>query len=270
MSNRALPDDAAPRLMYHAKVTRWRYFRRAFAALIGGLAAGGATFVLTQVLPQGVIVPALVIDIGLLAGIALTAWFALRMVINVLRMITRHSAEIRVYDKGFVWKRGDHAQKYAWRQLISYRESGRGLYLFGRPMLQWGGHELITDDGEIHVFRAGYGSFRTFAAFVRPFADHATSVKMSQALRQNQPVMLHKKLTVYPGGVQAKGVDIAWSEVDAVTDKARKTLRIRTRDRVGWRTVARFKARSVENVGGFIELTRSMQSQFQPQRFRGK
>jgi hypothetical protein len=117
------------------------------------------------------------------------------------------------------------------------------------------------DDERLFKFTSVHGDPRLFARIVRPYAAYVTSVKLSRALRQDHPVLLHPRLTLYPGGVEAGKTEIHWSALDAVVKNGR--LIVRRRDRGEIKTIRRYPLHSVDNVGGFLEIVKSTQRQYQ-------
>ena len=75
---------------------------------------------------------------------------------------------------------------------------------------------------------------------------------------------LHSRLTVYPGGVEAGKTEIPWSELDATVKNGR--LLVRRRERSGFKTIRRYSIHSVDNVGGFLEIVKSTQRQYESQK----
>jgi hypothetical protein len=251
------------RLIYSSEVKRSRYFRRFMWLLLGTLAIIGAYVALREAALRS-LSDSLLLDIGKAVAIILGGFFAIRGLYNLVLTFIRKSETLRFYNKGFVWSQGNRDYKYKWTELARFREGARGLYVFGRPILQWGAHRLTMDDERVFKFTSVHGDPRTFARIIRPYAAYVMSVKISQTLRQDRPVRLHSRLTVYPGGVEAGKTEIHWSELDATVKNGR--LLVRRRERGGFKTIRRYSIHSVDNVGGFLEIVKSTQRQYESQK----
>jgi hypothetical protein len=89
---------------------------------------------------------------------------------------------------------------------------------------------------------------------------------MGRILREEKPVKIHPRLTVWPGGVEVGRQEIPWSELDVRLKGSQ--LIIRRKNRSGkFRTVRRYNARKVDNVGGFMELVSATIPNYQRERF---
>jgi hypothetical protein len=246
---------AAPsRVLYSMEIRRSRYFRRFLLLLVVALAVAGAYVSLNLASARGLADP-LLLDVGKAVAILLLAILAVRGLYNLIQTFIRRSESLNVYNKGFIWNRGGKVYKYRWTDLVCFREGARAIYLFGRPVFQWGAHVLQMEDERLFKFRSYHGSTRTFARVVRPYAAYVTSVKISRLLRQDRPVRLHPRLTLYPGGVEAGKTQIRWSELDLLVRAGR--LLVRRRHGKGIKTIRRYSIASVDNVGGFIDLVKS-------------
>lgn len=253
----------APRIIYESEVRRSRYFRRFMWLLLGTAATTGAFVALNEATLRNLASPFL-LDIGKAAAILLGGFLAVRALYNLTLSIIRRTETLRFYNKGFVWTRGSKSYKYKWTELDRFREGARGLYLFGRPILQWGAHLLEMDDERLFKFRSIHGNPRTFARIVRPYAAYVTSVKLSRQLREDRPVTLHPRLTLYSNGVEAGKTEIHWSVLSAVVKNGR--LLVQRLDRGGAKTVRRYPIHKVDNVGGFLEIVKSSQRQYESMR----
>jgi hypothetical protein len=254
---------APSRIIYHTDMKRSRYFRRFIWLLLGTVTTIGAYAALREAAFRGIATP-LALDIGKAAAILLGAFFTVRGLYNLILTFTRRSESLRFYNKGFVWTQGNKAYKYKWTELASFREGARGIYLLRRPILQRGAHRLVMDDERVFKFTSVHGDPRLFARTVRPYAAYVTSVKLSRALRQDRPVRLHPRLIIYPGGVEAGKTEIHWSSLDTIVKNDRLLVRRRKRGEI--KTIRGYALHSVDNVGGFLEIAKSMQRQYQPTR----
>jgi hypothetical protein len=240
-----------PRLLYQSEIRRSAYWRRLPTLLLGLGGAAGAFWALGYANRQGVTDP-LLLEIGQTAAVLLGALLFVKLGLNLFRGLTRRSERIRAYDVGIKWQRGGRVAKYEWEDVESFREGASGVYVGKQPILQWGAHRLTMEDGTILKVTPAHGDARRFAHAVRqPIAD-VTSARMSRALRQELPVRLHRRLTLYKGGIEANGKPIAWSRVRLDVRGGRLRVRQRRDGRVS--TVARFGVGSIDNFGGLLEL----------------
>lgn len=249
----------APRVLFTAEVRRSRYFRRFMWMILATLTTTGAYLALNQAALQGLADP-LLIDGGKAVAIVLGGLLAVRMLYNLILMLIRRSEALLLYNKGFLWTKGGKTYKYRWTNVRRIREGARGIYLFRRPLIQWGAHTLEMDDEQVFRFRARLGNPRLFAHVVRPYAAYVTSIKISRELRDDRPVRLHPQLTLYKGGVEAGNTQIHWAEVDATVKRGR--VQVRRRDAKGYKTIRRYALHRVDNVGGFLEVVNSTHRQF--------
>lgn len=247
----------ASRVLFYAESRRSHYFRRFLWLLLGTLTAAGAYLALQTASQRGVADP-LLLDVGQLVAIVLAGLFAARGIYSLILGFARQSQAVQLYSKGFLWTQGGRTYKYRWTQLARFREGARGIYLFRRPLLLWGAHQLQMDDERTFRFNGRLGSPRHFAHVARPYAAYVTSVKMSRALRDDRPVRLHPQLTLYPGGVEAGKIEIHWSQLAASVKK--RQLTVQRFDRNRFRTVRRYALHRVDNVGGFLEIVNTQHS----------
>lgn len=257
-----------PRLVFQATVERRRYWRRARFALIV-LAAVMLGMVALRLARDATAADLALLDLGFLAAVIAAALLSLRVIVNLLRWRSRRDEKLAVFDQGFVWTRDGKQHKYAWGKLAVLREGAGGLYLGRRPLVQWGAHTLTMTDGQVFRVTPVHGDLRRFARIVRPLAAEVTGTRMGRILRQEKPVRLHPKLTVWPGGVEAGKREIPWSELDVGVKRGR--LVIRARDAKGrFIPVLRCRVSRVDNVGGFLDLARATIRNHQPERFARK
>jgi hypothetical protein len=256
------------RLIYAASVKRGRFGRQFLLGLLGALTSVGAYAALREAgLRPEIDVPPLALDIGKLAAIILGGWLAVRSLIGLWRALTRPSQAVRVYNKGFAWEKGGVKNRYRWQQLLTFREGARGIFLGGRPLLQWGAHELTMDDRQVLRFTADMGNTRAFADAVRPYTSYVTSVRIGRLLRQNQSVKLHPKLTVTPSGVEAGKTEVTWADMDI--QASRSGLSLRKRSPQGkFKTVRHYPLHALENAGGFLELAQGTIRNYQPESYK--
>lgn len=257
-----------PKLLFQAVITKQPYRRRFWFSVLIIAATLGAWFALDMAGKRG-LVDANLIDIGWLAAAAIVALMTVRAFVSLFRMITRKNETLRFFDRGFSWTRGDQKYQYGWGKVDVFREGAGGIYLGKRPLAQWGAHTLTMTDGQVFKVTPVYGNLRRFARAVRPYIAEATGVQMARALRDDQSIRLHRKLTVWPGGIEIGKHEIPWSGLNVKLEKNR--LILQSKDSKGkFKTVKGYAIRSVDNVGGFVELATSTIRNHQRERFENK
>lgn len=254
-----------PKLIYEIQVDP-KPFRRRFAwSALATVTTVGALIALDRAGQRSTLDPQLLF-VGQGVGLVVLILFTIRTLQNLWRGITRKNERLRFYDKGFVWKREADEYKYGWPQLQFYRNSTRGLYLGKRPLIQLGAYILKMQDGKTFKITGAHGDIRAFASAVRRYVSYATGVHMGRALRQNEIVTLHPKLKVQSDGIFAGKEGVHWSDMDVSLSHQRLT--IRRKDANGKvRKVRSYDTRSVNNVGGFMEVAVSAIQNHQPERF---
>jgi hypothetical protein len=261
---------APPKLRYQAEVNRRKFWRRLPMLLLGVGGAAGAYWALSYSARRGdVTVDGWLLDIGRLVAAVLAGYLAVLAGLCLYRALTRRNERIKVFDKGFTWRRMGRVYKYSWSQIDVLREGAGGIYLRRRPLLTWGKHRLMMDDNKVFTFKPTHGDPRRFIAAVRrPVAD-VTGQRMASTLREESPVVLTKGLTVFPGGIEARRKEIPWSRVNVVVKGG--TLRVQQKRADGrFKTVARYRVSSIDNLGGFMELAYTTIRNHQPERFGKK
>lgn len=258
--------EEKPRLIYGASVRRKRYFSRFVRALFLVLVVAAAYLALVEASARGLANP-LLLDAGKLTAVVLAGLLSVRGLYNLVMGLARRSESLRIYDKGLLWARGGQKHKYAWHQLAAYREGTRGLYLARWPLMQWGSNTFVMADGQRFRYGQRFGDTRIGTEAVRRYAAYVTGVRMGQALRSEKPVKLHPRLTLYPTGIETGKADIHWSEADVQLDGDRLVIR-RLEPDGRFKTVARYRQREVDNVGGLLELAEATIRNYQPDRFR--
>jgi hypothetical protein len=187
-------------------------------------------------------------------------------VLNLWYWLRRRDEDLHFFDKGFVWTRGKEQYKYGWSQLDIYREGGSGVYFGKRPVLQWGAHTLTMLDGSSFKVTGAYGSLREFTEATRGYAARVTGTRMAQTLREEHPVKLHPKLTLWPGGVEAGKEEIPWSEVEIRVWNGRVVV-LKKMKSGKFRTIRRYNMKQVDNVGGLMNVVTSTIRNYQRERF---
>lgn len=255
-----------PRLIYGASIRRKSYVKRCLRALLLTVVVAAAYLALEEAARRGLADP-LLLDVGRLVAVVLAGLLAVRALYNLALTLARRSETVRMYDKGIVWTHAGQQHKYAWHQLETYREGARGLYLARWPLVQWGANTLTMTDGTRFRYNHRFGDTRPGTEAARRYADYVTGVRMGRALRSERAVKLHRRLTVYPTGIESGRHEIHWSEVDV--RMAGNRLEIRRLDKKGrFKTVSRYARHQVDNVGGLLDLTGATMANHQPQRFR--
>lgn len=259
--------SADARLIYTVTVRRGRYIRLFLRALLGSLAAVAAYLALNEVVARGLIDPvanAALLDLGRTVAIVVAAWLGARALYHLVLALVRRTETISVYHQGVAWGTKRRSQKQGWSQVTTFRESARALRVFGQPLLQWGAHVLTFEDESELRFRPYHGDPRQFARVVRPYAARITSTKMGQQLREERPVRLHRRLTIYPGGIEAGTKEIHWDDLHLRVERHRLIVRQRdaerqARGKTPWKVVARYSIDRVDNVAGLLELWKGVQ-----------
>ncbi len=241
-----------PQLIFRAAVVRRAYWRRARFALLA-LAAVMLGMVGLRLARDAAAADLALLDLGFVAAVAAAALLSLRAALNLARWWRRRDETLAFFDQGFVWTRAGKQHKYSWGKLAVLREGAGGLYLGRRPLVQWGAHTLTMTDGQVFRVTPLYGDLRRFARAVRPLAAAVTGARIGRTLRQERPVRLHPKLTVWPGGVEAGRREIPWQDLGVGVKRGR--LVIRAKGETGrFTTVRRYRISRVDNVGGFLDL----------------
>lgn len=259
--------SAEVRLLYTTTVRRGKYVRLFLRTLLGSLAAIGAYLALGEVAARGLIDPvsnAALLDLGRTVAIIVAAWLGARAIYHLVLALVRRTETISVYHQGIAWGTKHRNDKRGWSQVMTFRESARALRVFGQPLLQWGAHVLRFEDGAVLRFRPHHGDPRQFARVVRPYAARITSSKMGQQLREERPVRLHPRLTVYPGGIEAGNKEIHWDDLHLRVEHHRLVVRQRdperqARGKMPWRVIRRYPLGQVDNVAGLLELWKGVQ-----------
>ncbi|MBI5669621.1 MAG: hypothetical protein HZC41_16585 [Chloroflexi bacterium] len=254
-----------PRLVFQSTIRRKQYFRRFAWSTLAAVAALAAVLALDFAANRGVADRRLLL-VGGVAGIAAVVWFGVRAVVNLWRGLRRRDEDLRFFDKGFVWTRGKEQYKYGWSQVATFREGGSGIYVGRRPVLQWGAHTLRMLDGRVLKITGAHGSLRQFADAVRRYPARVTGTRMAQTLRQEQPVKLHPRLTLWPGGIEAGRHEIPWSQVEVRVRNGRLVI-LRRGASGKFHVIRRYNIRQVDNVGGLMDLAPSTIRNHQRERF---
>jgi hypothetical protein len=263
------PFDTPPKLLYESDVRRRQYWKRFPTLVLGVLAAAGAYWALSYAQRQGVAVDALILNIGRLLAILLGGYLAVLGGLCLYRAFTRPNERIRVYDQGVAWKRGTTTRRYKWGQLQAYREGAQGLYIGRQPLLQWGAHQLKMDDGRTIKVTHVHGDARTFKRAVSKGAAKVTSTQIARALRNDEAVTLHPKLKLFPGGVEARGKEISWAQLNVRIRGGQLVVEQLAADGK-FKPIARFATSKINNLGGFMQLAYQTIRNYQPQRFNIK
>ncbi len=256
-----------PKLIYEVVVERKPYFRRFRLAMIGFLAGAGAVFALNEAYARQVADTNL-LNIGWLVAVVVSGLLFLHAVINLVRGWTRRNETLRFFNQGIVWTQEAATERYGWSKLATLREGGRGLYVGKSPLVQWGAHTLTMDDGRVFRITPRYGNLREIGAVMRPYAARVTGMNMGRTLREEEPVQIHPRLIVWPGGVQVGKREIPWTDMDVRLKNGRLT--IRAKDGKRFKVVRTFPAHTVDNMGGFVELATTTIRNYQPERFKKK
>jgi hypothetical protein len=254
-----------PHLIYQASVERKRFRRRFLFAFIAALAAGIAWIALEQAGARGLIDSAL-LGIGQIAALVVLVLSAVRAIISLITWLRRKDESLRMFDQGFTWTRGKDTYKSSWNKLITFREGARSLRIFGRPLLQWGAQTLKMHDGRVFKFTSAHGDPHEFAKAIRPFVAEVTGTRMAKALRAEKPVKLHRKLIIYPGGLEIEKLQIPWTEADVKVGGGKLTVS-KLNKNGKFKSVHRYPISQIDNLSGFVEMATSTMKNYQPERF---
>lgn len=245
-----------PKLLFEVTLERRPYRRRFLFLIIVILAAVLAWVALQQAKAR----PDLQIDmraleVGSLAAGVIILLASIRAVIMLVRWRSRPNEHLRFFDQGFSWTRGDEKFQYRWEKLQTFRESGRGIYTKKRPLLQWGAHTLVMSDKRVFKLQPRHGDLRQIARSIRPYAAEVTGIRMGRRLREEKPVRVHPRLTVWPGGLQVGKEELPWKALNVFVKGERLIVQTNLNGKV--RIVRRIPTYQVDNLGGFMELATS-------------
>jgi hypothetical protein len=253
--------DSAPstaRLLYATGTRRRLYVRFFLRALLGVVAAIAAGLAVSAIAGRGQL-PPLIANLLLLIAFLAGLWFAIRLVVQLVRVFTRRTVAVHLYDKGFLWTEKGVTTRHRWGDVVAFREGVRAVQVFGRRWLERGAHTITVENGREYRFTPAMGDADAFAQYVRPYAAHVTSLRMGRALNLEQPIKLSDKLVLYPGGVAWKRAEVPWAELRVAVDGdwSQITLR-RVQPGVKPKVLARLPLYSIDNAGGFVEIARPM------------
>jgi hypothetical protein len=189
-----------PRLLMEATLNRRPFFRRAGLSLLGMIAALLGIWGLYEAnnlgkIPAGSWLP-LTVAVGIIAIL-----FLIRTILNFVRWLRTKNETLKLYNQGIVRTRGNDTVKYSWGSLHTYREGSRAL-------------RLTMQNGQVINIDERYGDLARWASYIRQYAARVTGVYIARAIREERPVVLHPKLTVWPGGIEVDKKEIPWSSVD--------------------------------------------------------
>lgn len=263
-----------PRLIYEFAISRRHDVRRFFWNLLAAVAAFGAWVALDAVPSRtDADIDPLLLRVGEIVALGVTALFAVRAFFNLLRALRRRNESGRIFDRGFTWSRGvgkrKTEEKYAWTQVKTFREGVRTIRIGRLVLAQRGAHVLTMRDGEVYKFTAAKGNPHAFVKAVRPYVSDVIGERMARSLREGKTIRVHPQLAVSPKGIMAGDEKIRWSELDV--DVKGGTLSIKKLDKNGkFKRVKAFPLTQMDNVGGFMEIANMTIRNHQPQRFNIK
>lgn len=260
-----------PQRLYSLTVSRRRYVRRVFWNLLAAVAAFGAWAALdaARTLAAGQVDP-LLLRVGGVVALGVTALFAVRLVFNLLRALRRREETAHFFDQGFTWQVGrQEPRKYAWTQVKHYREGVRALRLGPLRLGQIGAHTLTTRDNTVYRVTAAHGNPAEFMRAVRPYLADALGTRMGQALRERKSIRIHPQLVVAAQGVVAGKDKLRWSELDVAVKRGRLHIR-RVAENGKFTPVRSYPIHQIDNLGGFLEVANITIRNHQPERFNIK
>ncbi|MBA3874165.1 MAG: hypothetical protein ABI970_20445 [Chloroflexota bacterium] len=241
-----------PKLLMEASISRRPFFRRTWLSIIGLIVTLVGIWLLDQAenlgkLPYGLWLP-LTLAVGLLGLI-----FLIRAILYFVRWLRTKNETLKLYNQGIVLTRGKDTVKYGWASLHTYREGSRAL-------------RLTMQNGKVVNIDRRYGDLAPWAGYIRQYAARVTGVYIARAIREERPVVLHPKLTIWPGGVEVDKKEIPWSNVDVRL--MGKQLVVFQRAKSGnFQKVKAYNVHTVDNVGGFLEVAHSTMKNHQRERF---
>lgn len=240
------------RLFIESKVSRAPFFRRAWLSLLACI----VLIIAIWGLHEAYILDKLSTELwtGLTIAVAIGGvLFLIRALINIVRWFRTKNETLKLFNKGIVRKRGTETVNFGWGSIHTYREGSRAL-------------RLTMKNGQVLNIDQRYGELDRWASYIRRYAAQVTGVYIARAIREERPVRLHPKLTVWPGGVEVDQKEIPWSEVDARL--VGKKLVIYQRAKSGnFQKVRQYNMHTVDNVGGFLEVAHSTMKNHQRDRF---
>lgn len=257
-----------PKLLLQVTTRRAVHLRRFIWSLLGTVAAFGALVAVEEAAGRGVIDWPIRV-IGTIVSLGVVTLFAIRGLLSLWRWLRHRDETLRFFDKGFTWSQRNQEYKYGWSQLEAYREGGQGIYAGERPIFQWGSHRLKMQDGRVFKISGRYGDLRQFANTIRRYAARATGMQMGRALREGQQIRLHRRLSIWPRGIEAGKHEIYWGDVEVKLKGKRLTV-LRKTDSGKFKPVRSYNTRQVDNVGGFMEIATATIRNHQRERFEKK
>jgi hypothetical protein len=241
-----------PRLILQLSARRRPYFWRVLRALVvlAFLLLGIYTLdeaVRLERIPAAFWLP------GIILFTVFAVIFALRAAINFWRWLRQRNETVRFFDRGFIWAVDGQKHQYGWSAVQNFREGGRA-------------HVLTMNDGRIFRVTRAFGELPAILKVLRRPTAHVTGIQIGQALREEKSVQIHRNLVMWPGGLEVNQQEIPWSEVEVKLDG--NTLNILRKTSSGkFAPVRRFRASSLNNLGGFLEVARATIRNHQRERF---
>ncbi len=250
MTAKATPQP--PKLLMEATLSRKPFFRRTWLSLIGVITALMGLWTIEEAgnlgkLPEGLWLP-LTLAMALLGLL-----FLIRALVNLIRWLRGKNETLKLYNQGIVHILGKDTTKYGWGSLHTYREGTRTL-------------RLTMQNGRVLKIDSRYGDLSRWAQYIRQYAARVTGVYIARAIREERPVVLHPKLTVWPGGVEVDKVEIPWSAVDVRLQGQQLVVYKRAKSG-NFQKVKAYNMHTVDNVGGFLEVAHSTMKNHQRERF---
>ncbi len=235
-----------------ATISRRPYFRKAWLSIVGLITALMGVWLLNEANNQGKLpnnswLP-LTIAVALLGLL-----FLIRAIINFVRWLRTKNETLKLYNQGIVLTRGKDTIKYGWGSLHTYREGSRAL-------------RLTMQNGQVINIDSRYGDLPRWAERIRQYAARVTGVYIARAIREDRPVVLHPKLTVWPGGIEVDKKEIPWSKVD-VRLMGKQLVVFQRAQSGNFQKVKTYNMHTVDNVGGFLEVAHSTMKNHQRDRF---
>jgi hypothetical protein len=240
-----------PKLLYQVVIDRKHYPRRLRLLFILILVSGLAWVAMDQARDRQ-LADGLLLNIGSLAAAAILILASVRFIITFVRWRRRPNETLRFFNRGFSWTHRGETSQYPWSKIHTLREGDYGIYLGKRPLIQWGSHSLLMSDQRSFKITTRHGDLRLIGKIIRPYVAEVTGTRMGRRLRDEKPIRIHPKLTVWPGGLQIGKAEYPWEDLNVRLKGDQLLIQARVNGKT--RRVGRFNRRSIDNLGGFLDL----------------
>ncbi len=241
-----------PKLILQLTARRRPYFWRVLRSLVVLAFMLIGIYVLDEAVRQNRFPAELWLPGIILFGIVAVI-FALRALLNFWRWLRQRNETVRFFDRGFVWSINGQNHQYGWSAVKNFREGGRA-------------HQLTMNDGQEFRITSAFGDMPAILKVLRRPTAHVTGIQIGQALREEKSVQVHRKLVMWPGGLEVNKHEIPWSQVEVKLDGNYLNV-LRKTESSKFTPVRRFRTSSLDNLGGFLEVARATIRNHQRERF---